>query len=272
MRRLVSFALLFIAWSVSASAVCELSPQRRVVLLKLDDVVGVAQTGVSPRWQQVTEFLESNHIAASYGIIGESLAPENEAYFAWLKARVDAGFIEFWNHGYRFRFDAAAAQARGEFDGTTAAAQGESIRQTQTLAQQRIGVALRGFGPHASAVDQHTFVLLDEQSEIDYVWFYKPVDQGMHRPYVIERRVELEAPIFHPKFEAFRKRIDRATGTDDYVALQGHPNEWDEVGFAAFQRIVQWLRQSGASFCRPSDLTAAGEWEKRSTIFHEESR
>ena len=291
-RRVLALLFALLSFSLSVSAACELSPQRRVVLLKLDDLAGVPDVGVSQRWQQVTDFLETNQIAASYGIIGESLAPTNEAYFSWLKARVAGGHIELWNHGYDIRFDPKAAGSMGdganagtstrgkapaglpvgEFNGNPALAQAAAIGKTQQLALQRTGFALRGFGPHASAVDTNTYLQLDMRPEIEYVWFYRPVDQRSHRAVLIERHVELEVPIFHPNFEAFYKRIRHAGEGGDYVALQGHPNEWDEAGFAAFKRVVQWLRDSGATFCRPSDLTAAEQWSWRQSVFHEESR
>lgn len=257
--RFAAVALLISACSLPASAACGGTPSTPAVLLKLDDLVGAAAgknaEGVSPKWERVTRFLEENKIPASYGIIGESLEPANEAYFAWLKERTTAGLIEFWNHGYRFKFTPNPALGeKGEFNGTTAEAQAQSIGRTQQLAKERIGVALRGFGPHSSAVDASTFTQLDGFPEIRYAWFYGPVDQATHQATVVKRPTELEVPIFHPNFDAFLKTFNKRDRSLGYIALQGHPNEWDDKGFDAFMQIVLWLKNQGSPFCRPSDV------------------
>lgn len=272
---IAAFASLLMTASSAATAACNSTTQDPVIILKLDDLVAASSgnIGVSQKWERVTRFLESNHIAASFGIIGESLETENNAYFAWLKERNASGLIEFWNHGYRNRFKADKDRGEvGEFNGTTAEAQAQSIEKTQQLAKQRINVVLHGFGPHSSAVDGHTFAQLDRFPEIRYVWFYKPTDASPHRAIVIKRVAELEAPIFHPNFEAFLKTFANRDRSVGYVTLQGHPNEWDDAGFESFTRVVQWLQKQGAAFCLPSDILSERPVEDLRSISREGAR
>ncbi|MFZ6750068.1 DUF2334 domain-containing protein [Undibacterium sp. Ren11W] len=241
--------------TAATSARCESNAERLAILLKLDDVVAdvSSSAGVSKKWSEVVEFLELNHIPASYGIVGESLERENVAYFSWLKKRVSKGG-EFWNHGYRNRFTAYETGVISEFNGASAVDQEKALMKTQQLARQRLGIELKGFGPHASAVDTNTYIQLDKIPEIRYVWFYKPVDQRRHKAKLIQRILEIETPIFHPNFEVFSKNFDKRDRSLTYLALQAHPNEWDEQGFITFKKIIYWLNHEGATFCLPSDF------------------
>lgn len=257
--KFMSFLLLYFVCTFSAYAECANSDQKLVVLLKLDDLVADVNAnksvGVSKKWEKVTDFLESNGVVASYGIIGESLEKENKAYFDWIKQHHNIGSIEFWNHGYfrHFRKNSEIFEV-GEFNGTSAEKQFQSIHQTQVLAKAKLEISLKGFGPHSSAVDMNTFNQLDRFSEISYAWFYKPVDQIEHHQHIIQRVVELESPIFHPNFEVFSKTFANRNKALNYIAMQGHPNEWDDKGFDAFVRTVNWLQKQNVVFCKPSEF------------------
>ena len=242
-----------------AKAGCQIAPNSNIVLLKLDDVTGDTSSkqinGISPKWQRVTDFLESNKIPASYGVIGESLEKQNPAFFSWLKKRVEIGDIELWNHGYINTFTQNTDTGElGEFNGRSAEKQAQSLSQTQLMGKQRIGITFHGFGPHNSAVDQNTYPQLDAVPEIQYVWFYKPTDIGIHSQFVFQRVANLENPIFHPNFESFLKDYNKRPQSLGYIAIQGHPNMWDNQAYSNFLQIVQFLQEQGASFCKPSDV------------------
>ena len=242
-----------------AFADCKLEPNANIVMLKLDDVTndptGKQAAGVPVKWQKVTDFLESNKIPASYGVIGGSLEADNPVYFTWLRKRVEIGDIELWNHGYLMAFTPNKESGElGEFNGRSPDKQAQSISQTQLLGEKRVGVTFHGFGPHASPVDQNTYPQLDAFPEIQYVWFYKPTDLGNHKPYVFQRVANLENPIFHPNFESFLSDYYKRPQSLGYIAIQGHPNMWDDKGYDDFLRIVRFLQDQGASFCRPSDV------------------
>ncbi len=64
----------------------EETPQ--VIILKLDDVVSYRSAEgmpVSPRWQRITDFLQTSKIKGSFGIIGFSLEKDDPVYFNWIK-------------------------------------------------------------------------------------------------------------------------------------------------------------------------------------------
>lgn len=254
----IFLSILFFCSALQAE--CVVPQNALVVLLKLDDVVADTNQayGISSNWNQVASFLETNGIAASLGIIGESFERDDFSYFEWIKRRNENGIIEFWNHGYkRFFNKEPSKKVLGEFNGTTAENQAASILKTQYLVKQKVGIILHGFGPHDSAVDINTYDQIDLNPEINYVWFYTPLDSNLHNQFVIKRDVELESPIFHPNFEVFMKTYSNRNQKLNYIAMQGHPNEWDEQGFNAFVRTIYWLKAQNATFCRPSEFLKA---------------
>lgn len=259
LKKLLNFMIFNFSFSFPVYAECVNPDGKLVVLLKLDDLSSENgsrnYSGISNKWERVTKFLEVNGVAASFGVIGSSLESGNEKYFDWIKERQAIGTIEFWNHGYFDKFSSdPAAGVIGEFNGTSAEDQSRSIYLTQELAKKNTGIVLRGFGPHASAVDRNTFMQLDSYPEITYAWFYKPMDEKIHKQFIIQRVTELESPIFKPNFEAFFKTFSNRDKTLNYIAMQGHPNSWNEVDFNTFVRTVNWLRGQNIVFCRPSEF------------------
>ena len=47
-----------------------------------------------------------------------------------------------------------------------------------------------------------------------------------------------------------------------YVAIQGHPNQWDDVRFDYFKKAVLYLREQGCRFVTPSEYLAAQKAQK----------
>lgn len=249
--------LLRLAMAVVVSAIgCGFaSAAAPIVLLKLDDLVaapGNAQ-GVSVRWQRVIDFLESQGVPAALGIIGESLESEDPRYFAWIRQRAEKGLIEFWNHGYAEHFKADRALGeKGAFDGTAREKQSEFIQRTQSLARFKLGLVLHAFGPHDSSIDGNTLKALDRSPEISMLWYYGADSPGLGGRHVFLRKVNLEAPIFVPNPESFMKDFAAHGEMLPYLALQGHPAQWDEERFSNFKRIVEWLQAQGCTFMTPS--------------------
>jgi hypothetical protein len=230
------------------------------VLLKLDDLGWQGRgpnDSVSPRWQKVTEYLEGRNLKASYGIICESLADDRPGYIAWLKERQTKGLIEFWNHGYVNRFveDKAAGKV-GQFVGTTADEQRASLTKGQQLFHDKLGADMRAFGPHSTAVDATTYAVLETIPEITMVWFYGPPAGVKTSKFVFERKINIEVPLFVPNPADVRTRYEKYGHDLPYIALQGHPNQWDDQRFTDFTTIVQYLVDQGCSFTTPSEFLA----------------
>ncbi|MBM4082900.1 MAG: hypothetical protein FJ278_24545 [Planctomycetes bacterium] len=232
--------------AISGAEAADKAPQ--VIILKLDDVTASgAQKGppVSPRWQRVADFVETSNLKAAFGIIGWFLEQDNPAYFDWIKNLDKKGIIEFWNHGYKNR---KAEDKAGEFEGPFED-QRSSLEKTQALAKQKLGIELKAFGPHWSGTTKDTERALDAIPEIT-MWFYGPKDS---RKFVFERVLTLENPTFVPDFDKFRNTYEKFAQNKPCMALQGHPNSWDDKRWDGFVRIVEYLRARGCVFMTPSE-------------------
>jgi peptidoglycan/xylan/chitin deacetylase (PgdA/CDA1 family) len=223
----------------------------QVIVLKLDDVVAYRSPDGSPvssRWQRITNFLKERNIKASYGIIGFSLEEDNQAYFDWIRNLHESGLIEFWNHGYRNR---KATDKTGEFEGSFEE-QKAALERTQRLAKEKLGLELRTFGPHWSGTNEATARALDGIPEIK-IWFYGPKDSSK---FVFPRFLTLENPIFVPDPARFKELYERVGQDKRCLALQGHPNAWDDKRWEGFVKIIGFLKSRGCVFMTPSEYMA----------------
>jgi peptidoglycan/xylan/chitin deacetylase (PgdA/CDA1 family) len=223
----------------------EKTPQ--VIILKLDDVTtGGAKGGlpVSPRWQRLADFIEKSNLKASFGIIGHSLERDDQAYFDWIKRLHQKGTVEFWNHGYK---DRKSGDKTGEFEGSLAE-QTAALKGTQTLAKEKLGIELKAFGPHWSGTTRDTEKALAAVPEIK-MWFYGPQDSPK---FVFARILTLENPTFVPDFDKFKQRYERVGHDKECLALQGHPNLWDDNRWQGFVKIIGYLKSQGCVFMTPS--------------------
>jgi peptidoglycan/xylan/chitin deacetylase (PgdA/CDA1 family) len=222
-----------------------------LIMLKLDDL-----TKVTPRWQRLVDFLEAEGIHCSIGIIGDALEKEDPILAEWVKSRQAKGTVEFWNHGYVSAF-AKDAVKKGEFVGTGYEAQLKELKRSQELARQRFGFDFLSFGPHDSGTDADTYLALEQIPELKIIWFYGPKAPSTTSKIVIERRIELEVPIFVPNPGAVKDRFEKNGRTRDYLAMQGHANMWDDARFAAFQQAVRYLKEQGCRFVTASEWLAS---------------
>jgi peptidoglycan/xylan/chitin deacetylase (PgdA/CDA1 family) len=223
----------------------------QVIVLKLDDVVAYRSeegSPVSDRWQRITDFLKASEIKASYGIIGFSLEKDNEAYFDWIKDLHKSGLIEFWNHGYRNR---KATDKTGESEGSFEE-QRSALEKTQRLAKEKLGIELKAFGPHWSGMNKHTARALEGIGEIK-IWFYGP--EGTTK-FIFPRFLSLEYPTHVPDFAKFKAAYERVGHDKKCLALQGHPNSWNDERWANFVEIIDYLQSKGCLFMTPSEYMA----------------
>jgi peptidoglycan/xylan/chitin deacetylase (PgdA/CDA1 family) len=215
----------------------------------LDDLTRNGAHGaqaVSPRWQRCADFIQKDHLKASFGIIGESLEQDSPAYFKWIKDLHQRGIIEFWNHGYVNQAD--------QFKGPSMEAQKAALEKTQRLAREKLGFPLRAFGVHWSATDDATAQALAAIPEIR-IWFQGA--SAASGKTLLERTVDLEHPTFVPNPEHVRAGYEKY-GSHPYLVLQGHPNKWDDARFDAFVKAVHYLEEKGCAFQRVSEYVDGG--------------
>lgn len=223
----------------------------QAIILKLDDVTALgARDGlpVSPRWQRTAEFIERERIKAAFGIIGFALEEDRPHFFEWIKTWHRKGIIEFWNHGYRNR---RAEDPKGEFEGDFAE-QKAAIERTQRLAKEKLGIELRVFGAHWSGTNEATRRAVEAFPEIKMV-FYEPRQANK---LVFERILTLENPTFVPDFERFKQLYEARGVGRPVLALQGHPDAWDDARWQGFVKIIEYLKACGCRFATPSEYYA----------------
>jgi len=224
--------------------------QPQVIILKLDDVQQVKNGAVHRNWQRVADYIETNHLKASFGIICSSLEKDNPAYFDWIKTMHKKGFIEFWLHGYRQR---TTADKVGEFEQGTFEEQKAVFEKCERLAKEKLGFTLPAFGPHWSGTTDETEKALDAVPEIK-IWLYGPKNPKFYKKASFVRVMALENPTFLPDFEKFKALYERIGAREKYLVLQGHPpNWWTEERWSGFIRIVEFLRAKGCVFMTPSE-------------------
>lgn len=236
----------FVAGTLSAqeAATAEKKP---VIILKLDDVVAP-----TPRWKKCADFLAAENVKSSFGIIGYALEDPKPGLLEWIKQLHDGGLVEFWNHGYMNR---TGKDANGEFEVESAEEQKQAIERTQALVKEKLGITMRVFGPHWSGTNKATDEALAQIPEIAAVFHYTKPSKDREW-FVFRRRFAIENPTFVPNLEDIRKRWEAGAKNDEYLSLQGHPNQWDDKRFEEFTRIIAFFKEQGCEFMTASEYLA----------------
>lgn len=225
-------------------------PATQVILLKLDDVIGgrIGKSPVSPRWDRITDYLKTNHIKGSFGVICESLEKDSPAYFKWIKDLHDEGLIEIWMHGYHLK----KATEPGEFEHGTFEEQRDILAKAERLAKEKLGFSLPAFGPHWTGTTDATDQALEAVPEVK-IWLYGPAKPKFFTRLSIERVMALENPTFVPDPEKFKSFYEKAAAKREVLVLQGHPDQWDDKRWAGFQEIIEFLKSKNVVFMTPSE-------------------
>jgi len=222
----------------------------QIILLKLDDVIArrVGTKPVSDRWQKVHDYLITQSIKGSFGVITESLEKDNAMYFQWLKDVQAAGQIELWMHGYKMR----GASDTGEFENGTAEEQRAILAKGEKLAKDKLGFDLPAFGPHWSGTTEATDEAMEGVPEIK-IWLYGPAKPKFFTRLSIPRVMALENPTFVPDSAKFITFYEKSAATKDVLVLQGHPEQWDDKRWAGFVEIIVFLKSKNVVFMTPSE-------------------
>ena len=246
-----------------AAALCAASAGAApVVLLKLDDLTqkgadAAKGEAVSAAFRETADLIRRLDVKASFGIICNSLETGTPEYFGWIKSLHDEGRFEFWCHGLTHaEYPAKNGRRHCEFFQATAEEQTASLRRCQDLAREKLGFPFACFGAPFNQTDDATIKVLDESFPEIASWFFGPPKGGSPARRVLERRINLEEPIFKPNAAHLEKEFDAWAKDLQYIVLQGHPNSWGGKQRAEFAKCVRFLKDRGCRFLTPSEFLA----------------
>lgn len=227
-----------------------------LAVLKLDDLNAADDDDKVPdRWARLIQYVESERIKTSIGIINNSLEGDKPAYLAEIKRLRNTGLFEFWHHGYDHRRWDEDGKTVCEFKGTPLEHQRDHFQRAADLAKKKLGITYQTFGAPFNATDGNTVAVLSEQPAIR-VWLQGDAKQTAGKFVIrMDDTLNIEHPVHHPDFTTFVKDYEaqRDKAPRCYV-LQGHPNSWDEAAFAEFVRIIVFLQQQKRRFVLPAEL------------------
>lgn len=251
MFRILAF-LMTILLTTNCGTVKEVQKEtlKPYVILKLDDL-WCKNDIVHPGWEMVVEFLNSQKVKGTIGLIGNSLEKDNPAYFEWIKKREQEGY-EIWNHGFcHCRIKENGTEIR-EFRGKELDEQSESIFRTQELAKEKLGITLHTFGAPYNSTDSFTSEVLEKNPDLK-IWLYKETKAPTDK-FLLNRipEVNIEYPVHQPDFEKFKAGYEQFK-TKPILIIQGHPRSWveDKSRFEKFKKIILFLKKEGVIFTTP---------------------
>jgi peptidoglycan/xylan/chitin deacetylase (PgdA/CDA1 family) len=238
-----------------------------VIILKLDDVKQ-AGAGIPPSWQKLAEFFQERRIKAGFGVICQTLETARPDYVRWLKEVHEAGWVEFWFHGWDHGTHAVNGADLKEFNERTYAEQRERFARSQKLALEKLGFAFTAFGPPGggtgASFDDATCRVMQDDPHMR-AWLYpQPLDeagkklQASGKVVILDRvwDVNLEGAVGVPDSNKFLRGY-AAHPERAYFVLQGHPAQWGNgARFAEFVKILDFLVAQKAVFLRPTEFAA----------------
>lgn len=222
---------------------------RRFAIFKWDDLVTRGED-VPAQIQRATDYVLSNRMHASWGIICNSFEKNNAAYHEWIKKRAveNGGPIEFWLHGWDHFMGNSNGKSFTEFNGPEYDRQKSHFEKSMAAMKERTGLTFRTFGSAGNQYDASAYKVLEEFPEVK-VWLYGDPRAGSSK-FLIPRLVEGERAPGRPDYAAFMKSY-KPKRTSEALLLQGHPGQWNDAGFDEFVKIHARLVKDKWEFVTP---------------------
>ncbi len=238
-----------------------------VIIIKLDDVKQV-RGDVHAQWKKMADFFKERKLKAGFGVVCQTLEDAQPKYVQWLKDTRDAGWVEFWFHGWDHGTHTVNGAALKEFNQRTYAEQKERFDKSQKLAREKLGFAFTTFGPPGggtgASCDDITCRVMQDDPDMK-AWLYpQPLDEAgkkleaAGKVVILDRvwDVNLEGAVGVPDFNKFMQGY-AAHPERDYFVLQGHPAMWgDGARFAEFVKIIDFLVAQKVAFLTPAEFVA----------------
>jgi len=211
-----------------------------IIIMKYDDLC----IETIDSFCRVADYSMQNHFSISMGIIGRSLETNNQQFFDLCKKWI-ANNIELWNHGY--------IHTKEEFSVENFSNQCESIKKTQELAKEKLGLNITTFGsPHNNSTEVTITALSETAPEIkNYLFAVDSESISDARQLLI--RCNMETFPGNIEFDYFLEQYE-LNKEMPFLVIQGHPGAWKEKDFRLNEQIIQFLNKEGHTFSTPSEL------------------
>lgn len=203
----------------------------KYIILKSDDFF----IPITKTWNKFLDYTIENNMKPAIGMIGCKSRKCSD--IDKLKELHNNGDIEIFNHGQ--------SHSMNEFK-QALPAQIQSLKQTQLLAKQILGITLRTFGAPGNNKNKDTIKALDTIDDIK-VWLNGL--EGSTKLTLMNGRVGLENPCQYPNFDNFRKTYDECI--EEVIAIQIHPKNWGDDKFREFERCMDYLMTHDIEFITP---------------------
>lgn len=252
MYRLLKYLAAFCLMSSPMRSISAQNNEGPLIVIKADDLVYRKDgTLFGAGWNRFVEIAQAKQIKTSIGIITNSLDYGTDDYFEKIRSLHDSGQVEFWNHGYTHQRDKETGHS--EFKGASFESQLATLTRGQALALEKLGFRFTSFGSPYNHKDSNTTKALREMPELTS-WMYGDAKaELLPGQVVLTRWIDLEQPVHHPNFEAFKRDFEKNPDRPYYL-LQGHPGGWDAARFEQFIQIVDYLQERNAVFLTPTEL------------------
>ena len=223
------------------------------VILKFDDYSIWAYSG----FNKLMDYLDAEQIPAGFGTVAKTFDNENEENYTStpyydglyeetvksLKRANDNPLYEIWSHGY--------AHAEKEFSTDDYDSMKNSMQKAvDTMA--KYGVEITAFGAPFNTATSTTVKMIDECfPKIRTLMLFNnfiTMPDGMVN---IQNHAEPETETGVVSYDYFIKNYEKYKDAD-YVLLQSHPGMWNDESMAEFKKIIEFLKDRGVEFMRPT--------------------
>jgi len=257
MKKLIQAAFMIAAFSVASSAVVSdalSDAPMKIAIVKADDL-----TEPTENWDRFIDVSNELQVKVSIGIICNSLQEDQDGYFEWLRARQNSGSVEFWNHGWDHKRWGPEGEWISEFQGSGYDYQKEHLDDSQVIMEQVLGVPTVAFATPWNDFDEDTGRVINEREDVRlFIGHYRGNLDESKLLVRMRLRVELDGT-GKPSFEKFVTLYEELEDKDAVVALQFHPNGFEDHHFTEYEKIVAFMREKGWTFMMPRECLEAIE-------------
>lgn len=223
-------------------------PGMPTAILKADDLGMGLGIGLNC-FRRLSAIIADRKLCLSIGAVGSLLQTFPRRDLAFFRGVFEDDSFELWNHSNR-HLDLTTLPREAQL--------ADTLRAQDNL-ERMLGRRPRIYGAPYNRVDANTIAMLEECGEFDGAWM---LDWNTTRLFTI--------PLTHlctpetvrdtsrqPEFEPFRTRWAARAACRPTI-VQFHPTAWNDEGFEAFGRCLDWLIAQNVRFLTFADAVTLG--------------